>query len=91
MFAEDGEAAFRAGEERITLELLGSSEHQVLSLGGGAIGSRAVREALAEHLVIWVDVDAATAWVACRAPAGRSRATAREFERLHREREPLYA
>jgi shikimate kinase/3-dehydroquinate synthase len=93
VFAEDGEAAFRAAEETITLELLRSSRAQakVLSLGGGAIGSAAVREALREHLVIWIDVGAEQAWARVR---GTGRPLARDrslFERLHREREPLYA
>ena len=34
----------------------------VLALGGGAVGSPAVREALREHLVVWIDVDCETAW-----------------------------
>jgi shikimate kinase/3-dehydroquinate synthase len=79
MFEEDGEAAFRALEER------------VISLGGGAIGSEAVRAALAEQLVIWLDVDPETAWRRAQAtarPLARSRP---EFERLYVEREPLYA
>jgi shikimate kinase / 3-dehydroquinate synthase len=93
VFAEDGEAAFRAAEEAITLELLRSSRAQakVLSLGGGAIGSAAVRDALREHLVIWIDVGAEQAWARVRGtgrPLARDRAL---FERLHREREPLYA
>jgi shikimate kinase len=41
IFAEDGEAAFRDAEERITLELLEAglvgSAPRVLALGGGAI------------------------------------------------------
>ena len=91
VFAEDGEAAFRAAEERITLELLDSSEPRVLSLGGGAIGSAAVRDALARHLVLWIDVDVDRAWARVQ---GTGRPLARDrsrFEGLHAEREPLYA
>ena len=62
IFAQDGEAAFRAAEERITLELLDDPSAPVLALGGGAIESAAVRAALAEHLVLWIDVDLDTAW-----------------------------
>jgi shikimate kinase / 3-dehydroquinate synthase len=91
IFAEDGESAFREAEERITLELLRAPETPVISLGGGAIGSRAVREALSEHLVIWLDVGAETAWARV-AGAGRPLARNRDqFERLYGEREPLYA
>jgi shikimate kinase / 3-dehydroquinate synthase len=94
VFAEDGEGAFRAAEERITLELLAAGRAgkgpRVLALGGGAVGSAAVREALAEHLVAWIDVDSDTAWNRCR---GTGRPLARDrsrFARLHAEREPIY-
>ena len=46
---------------------------RVLALGGGAIGSAAVRAALADHLVVWIDVDVDAAWTRCgghRPPAG---------------------
>jgi shikimate kinase/3-dehydroquinate synthase len=90
-FAEDGEAAFRAVEAEVTLEQLGHAPGQVLALGGGAIGHPAVREALAEHLVIWLDVELDAAWLRCQ---GTGRPLARErssFERLYAEREPVYA
>src|SRR5436305_13062460 len=61
MFEEDGEAAFRAVEEPVTLELLNGSWARVLSRGGGAIGREAVRAALADQLVSWLDVDPETA------------------------------
>src|SRR5258708_119575 len=90
LFDEDGEAAFRALEEQVTLELLNGSWARVLSLGGGAIGSDAVRRALSEQLVIWLDVDPETAWRRAQAtarPLARSRP---DFERLYVERQPLY-
>jgi shikimate kinase/3-dehydroquinate synthase len=93
VFAEDGEAAFRAAEERLTLELLARPGGAVLSLGGGAIGSPAVREALSreQHLVVWIDIDPETAWQRCEGtgrPLARDRAA---FETLYRRREPIYA
>ncbi len=91
IFAQDGEAAFREAEERITLELLQAREPEVLALGGGAIGSERVREALTGHVVVWIDVDRETAWGRV---SGTGRPLARDrarFERLHGEREPLYA
>ena len=91
IFSEDGEASFREAEERITLELLNTPAPRVLSLGGGAIGSPAVREALAAHMVLWIDVDPEVAWERC---AGTGRPLAQDrpsFERLYREREPVYA
>ena len=91
VFDERGEAAFRAVEEQITLELLESRSGSVLAVGGGAVGSERVREALADHLVVWLDVDPATAWVRAHdtgRPLARDRA---RFDALHAEREPLYA
>ncbi len=91
VFAEDGEAQFRAAEERITLELLRAPGTTVLALGGGAVGSQAVREELRRHLVLWIDVDPAVAWDRC---GGTGRPLAQDrprFEALYREREPLYA
>ena len=55
----------------------------VLSLGGGAAGSERVREALARHTVVLLDVDTATAWHRA-AVAGRSRATASASRRCTR-------
>jgi shikimate kinase/3-dehydroquinate synthase len=90
IFAEDGEAAFRSVEEAVTLELLAAPATRVIALGGGAVSSPAIRTALAEHLVVWIDVDVETAWTRCRG-SGRPLATDRAlFERLHAEREPLY-
>ena len=91
VFAEDGEQAFREVEERITLELLEAPGGAVLALGGGATGSRRTRAALEDHLVIWLDVDVQTAWARAKG-TGRPLAHDRgSFERLHREREPVYA
>ena len=50
----------------------------------------AVREALAGHLVTWIDIDAETAWMRCQG-SGRPLAAERsQFERLYAEREPIY-
>jgi shikimate kinase/3-dehydroquinate synthase len=91
VFAEDGEGAFRAAEEQVTLELLEQPGARVLALGGGAIGHATVREALRRHLVIWLDIAIEEAWNRCASsdrPLARERAA---FERLYAEREPLYA
>jgi len=91
IFAQDGEAPFRAAEERATLELLSSPDTRVLALGGGAIGSARVREALKDHLVVWVDVDVESAWERCQGterPLARERS---EFTRLFEQRLPIYA
>lgn len=54
IFADEGEAHFRALEEEATLELLES--HDVVALGGGAVMNEAIREALHGHEVIWLKV-----------------------------------
>jgi 3-dehydroquinate synthetase/shikimate kinase len=89
VFAEDGEAAFREAEERLTLELV--SRTRVIALGGGAVTSSKVRRALGQHTVIWVDIDPETAWERARG-TGRPLAHDREqFELLYRTRDPIYA
>jgi shikimate kinase / 3-dehydroquinate synthase len=91
VFAEDGEEAFRAAEEQITLELLEPGGPTVLALGGGAVMHASVRAALAGHLVIWLDITAEAAWGRAR---DSGRPLAREwdsFRRLYAEREPIYA
>ena len=91
VFAEDGEAAFRAVEEQVTLELLHRRDAPVLALGGGAIASDAVRAALREHLVVWIDIDLEVAWARAKG-SGRPLARDRdEFARLYASREPIYA
>jgi shikimate kinase len=54
IFTDDGEAAFRAQEQRITAELL--MLRGVLALGGGVVLSAATRAALRGHRVIWLRV-----------------------------------
>jgi shikimate kinase / 3-dehydroquinate synthase len=88
-FASHGEDAFRELEEQVVCELLDAPPGPVISLGGGAVGSPRVREALERHIVVLLDVDPATAWQ--RAGGRRPLARDRErFEALHAERRPLY-
>lgn len=54
IFADEGEAHFRALEEEATLELLES--HDVVSLGGGAVMNPRIRDALEGHEVVWLKV-----------------------------------
>jgi shikimate kinase/3-dehydroquinate synthase len=89
-FASHGERAFRAAEEDLVAEVLEAPPAPVISLGGGAIASARVRELLARHTVVMLDVDEATAW---RRAGGKRRPLARDRERfaaLHAERAPLY-
>ncbi len=59
IFADDGEAVFRALEESTTAELL--RQPGVLSLGGGAVLSPVTRSALRGHRVVWLQVGAPNA------------------------------
>jgi shikimate kinase/3-dehydroquinate synthase len=91
VFADQGEAAFRAVEEQVTLELLDARRSSVLSVGGGAVMHRRVRDALANHLVIWLDIPLEDAWGRVQ---DSGRPLARDypnFARLYADREPLYA
>jgi shikimate kinase/3-dehydroquinate synthase len=90
-FARAGEAAFRAEEERVVLEALGRAGGGVVALGGGALGSERVREALRGHVVVLLDVDAETAWERAGAADGRPLARDRAaFGALLAEREAAY-
>ncbi|MGA9857841.1 MAG: shikimate kinase, partial [Solirubrobacteraceae bacterium] len=93
IFARDGEAAFRAAEERITLELLeapSDGPRPVVALGGGALGSAAVRDALRDHLTVWIDVDLDTAWRRCEGTARPLAADRDAFTALYTARRPVY-
>jgi shikimate kinase / 3-dehydroquinate synthase len=81
IFRAEGEAAFRALEEQAI----------VLALGGGAVASPAVRDALGDTLTIWLDVDVDTCWERVR---GSDRPLVQDeaaFRRLYEERRALYA
>jgi shikimate kinase/3-dehydroquinate synthase len=91
-FARHGERDFREREEEAVLELLGragSDDLPVVSLGGGAVLSPAVQDALERHTVVLLDVDAEAAWQRAggRRPLARDK---RRFAELHAERTPLY-
>ncbi|MSX01899.1 MAG: iron-containing alcohol dehydrogenase [Actinobacteria bacterium] len=88
-FEAHGEPAFRAAEEAAVLELL-AQPPQVISLGGGSLGSVAVVEALEDHVTVLLDVDLDVAWARIQGsdrPLGRDRAG---FEYLYHEREAVY-
>ncbi|MCW3011258.1 MAG: 3-dehydroquinate synthase [Solirubrobacterales bacterium] len=90
VFAEEGEAAFREKEEQVVCELLTAADGGVVSLGGGAVMSPRVQEALARHTVVLCEITPETAW--SRA-AGRGRPLARDksaFAALYRSRLGVY-
>ncbi len=57
IFANDGEKEFRRIEEEVIRDALATHDG-VLSLGGGAITSPGVREALSGHTVIYLEISA---------------------------------
>jgi 3-dehydroquinate synthase len=90
-FGHRGEQEFRALESSQVGQLLENADGGVISLGGGAVGSERVREALGRHVVVWLQVSAEEAWrrvEGSQRPLGQDRDS---FEALHAEREPIYA
>lgn len=93
IFAGDGEQEFRRIEEQVVRAAL--AEHDgVLSLGGGAITSAGVRDALAGHTVVFLEISAAegvrrTGGSAVR-PLLAGPGRAEKFRTLMAQRAPLY-
>jgi shikimate kinase / 3-dehydroquinate synthase len=89
-FDREGEPAFRAREEEVVLELLERPDARVVALGGGALASERVRDALAAHTVVHLEVEPEEAW---RRASNHGRPLARDparFARLHSDRAALY-
>jgi shikimate kinase/3-dehydroquinate synthase len=90
-FEREGEGEFRRREEELVLSLLDPARSpEVMSLGGGAIESEAVRDALRSHLVVWCHVDEETAWSRAESSPRPLAADRDAFSRRFAEREPLY-
>ncbi|MDZ5077930.1 shikimate kinase [Nesterenkonia sp. HG001] len=92
-FVQRGESAFRAEEERVVAELLDAPRPSVISLGGGSVLSSRTREALAEQLVVMLDLTEQQA--AQRLGDGSSRPVLGDdpvtaWRRIYAEREALY-
>jgi shikimate kinase / 3-dehydroquinate synthase len=91
LFAE-GEDVFRAHEAAMVEHVLAGRRPMLIDVGGGAVTSERVRDALRRRATtIWLDVDADTCWKRVR---GSDRPLAQdetEFRRLYDERRPLYA
>jgi shikimate kinase / 3-dehydroquinate synthase len=89
-FEREGEAAFREREQALVLELLDRPDGALVALGGGSVELEPVRDALAGHTVVYVPVDADTAWARAE---GSDRPLARDRDRffqLHARRTPIY-
>ena len=91
LFAERGEAAFRALEEGVAADVLARAAPAVVALGGGTVLSAATRTRLAASaFTLLLDVDPGDAW---ERSAGTDRPLAADeatFHRLHEERLPFY-
>jgi shikimate kinase / 3-dehydroquinate synthase len=90
-FDREGEHAFRAREEEVVLDLLSRPDALVIALGGGSLGSARVRDALAGHTVVHLEVEPSEAW---RRASNHGRPLARDpdrFAQLHRDRSAEYA
>jgi shikimate kinase len=96
IFRERGERGFRALEARVVTGALRAALEQpcVLALGGGAVLSAGVREALARlPLVVWLTAPADVLWARATAPGQAARPLAADeaaFRQLLAAREPLY-
>jgi shikimate kinase / 3-dehydroquinate synthase len=91
-FDNRGESEFRQVEEEIAVELLGEADGGAIALGGGSVLSPKIRSELSRHIVVWLDVDAETAWERVsdsdrRPLAARGR---ERFDALLAERRPKY-
>jgi len=93
IFSNDGEAVFRRIEEGVVRDALATHDG-VLSLGGGAVTTAGVREALAGHTVIYLEISAAegvrrTGGSTTR-PLLAGRDLGERFKELSAQRVPLY-
>jgi len=91
LFATGGEATFRVREAKQVLAALDRRQPMVVALGGGAIGTKQLREALRERaFTLLVDIDVDTAWDRSRGSDRPLAADEGRFRALYEQRAPLY-
>jgi shikimate kinase/3-dehydroquinate synthase len=91
IFRREGEAAFRAVEAKQALDALRARPPAVLALGGGAVESSDIRDALRDHAVTaFLDVDVDEAWGRVQRTDRPLAQSLEQFRELHRRRRPLY-
>ncbi|MDX6616616.1 MAG: shikimate kinase / 3-dehydroquinate synthase [Solirubrobacterales bacterium] len=89
-FEREGEEEFRRREEELVLGLLEGGG--VIALGGGAVMSEPVRDALGGQVTVWCQVEEDVAWNRAQTQGGRPLASIRgEFAQRFAERQPIYA
>src|SRR5207247_1582998 len=92
VFAQSGETEFRVLEAKQTIEALRARPPAVLALGGGAVGTTSIREALREHaFTVQLDVEVDTAWERVRGGDLPLAQDESEFRALYERRRELYA
>jgi shikimate kinase/3-dehydroquinate synthase len=95
LFAHEGEARFREIEEQVVLAALERSGNGVgrgvISLGGGALGSARVREALKSHTVVLLDLDVDECWERVRGSSRPLAADREKFGDLYESRRATYS
>lgn len=91
IFAQQGEAGFRAVEQRMLLRVL-QQPRTVIALGGGSWLDAASRKAIREVAVtIWLDASAEDSWQRSESGADRPlRQDRKSFTGLLRARRPVY-
>ena len=89
IFAADGEDAFRRIETETITRLLSEGEG-VLALGGGALGSAQVRQALAGHDVVWLDIAYTEALRRVGGDDGRPMLSRTDLPELYAQRQAAY-
>jgi len=89
IFTTDGEEGFRRIEAGRIARLLAGDE-VVLALGGGALGTPAVRDAVAGHRVVLLDVPLAEALARVGGDAGRPMLARPDLAELYAGRQQAY-
>jgi shikimate kinase len=89
IFAEDGEATFRAAEHEVITELMRGPE-AVLAVGGGAVEHPSSRRLLSSARVIYLEVSYDEAMRRVGGDAGRPLLRRPDLDEVYRRRLPVY-
>jgi shikimate kinase / 3-dehydroquinate synthase len=91
LFRREGEAQFRIVEAERTLATLRFDRPSVLALGGGAIETAAIREALRKHaLTVLLEVELDDAWERVQQSSRPLAKDREQFQALYERRRSLY-
>jgi shikimate kinase / 3-dehydroquinate synthase len=91
LFRREGESQFRIVEAERTLATLRFDRPSVLALGGGAIETAAIREALRKHaLTVLLEVEVDEAWERVQQSSRPLAKDREQFQALYERRRSLY-